>query len=177
MEPGIALKVPYMRPNKVVGALVYRDGGKWSGDLVFRHGPTLRQIGNSEQGHGLDSADLAVNYLESLLHLTRALDKPQCDTLPEEYRGYQEIEFSSYEGTHVFTRRSLVSLARKFARTLPFVYGNSLINYFDYARSMATFDQCTPNEARRAAAFLAANGEFQLQPESPVFLFRLVPAK
>jgi hypothetical protein len=172
MEPGIALRVPYMRANKLVAALVYRDKDGWAGDLVFRHGATLRQIGYSEERYGLASTDLAVNYLGSLLHFTRALSKPQCDTLPDEYRGQQEVEFPPYDGLQfVFSRRSLVSLARKFARTVPFRYGDHLVNHFDYARRMVTFDECPANEARQAAAFLAANGELKLPTELPSFWF------
>jgi hypothetical protein len=69
-----ASTLPYMRPDRLVAAFVYGSEAKWWGDLVFKDGQELRQIGTWPSSP-VSSREAALHHVKRLLSQTKAMIK------------------------------------------------------------------------------------------------------
>jgi hypothetical protein len=68
-----AISTAYMKPENVVGALVYTDGnGNWWGDVVFNKGKKWAQTGTPEDAPA-QSSDDALKYVTSMIAYVKAM--------------------------------------------------------------------------------------------------------
>ena len=68
-----ALSTAFMKPENVIGALVYSDGnGNWWGDVVFSKGEKSFQIGSAEDSPAR-SYDDALEYVKVVIASIKAM--------------------------------------------------------------------------------------------------------
>ena len=68
-----ALSTAFMKPENVVGALVYTDGnGHWWGDVVLRKGAKYHVMGTPDEAP-LQSVDHALEHLKDLIADIKAM--------------------------------------------------------------------------------------------------------
>ena len=79
-----ALSTAFMKPENVIGALVYTDGnGNWWGDVVLNKGKKYHQMGSEEEAP-LQSYDDALEYVKAVIAAIKA--PPREHPLVEEIR-------------------------------------------------------------------------------------------
>ena len=68
-----ALSTAFMKPENVIGALVYTDGnGNWWGDVVFNKGEKCFQMGTQEEAPAR-SYDDALGYVKAVIAYVKAM--------------------------------------------------------------------------------------------------------
>ena len=68
-----AVSTAFMKPENVIGALVYTDGnGNWWGDVVFKKGEKCFQIGTQEEAPAR-SCDDALGYVKAVIAYIKAM--------------------------------------------------------------------------------------------------------
>src|ERR1700751_897325 len=78
-----AVSTAFMRPENVIGALVYSDGnGNWWGDVVFKKGEKRYQTGTQEKAPA-QSYDDALEHVKSMMAQIKAMRE---DPLVQEFR-------------------------------------------------------------------------------------------
>ena len=78
-----AVSTAFMKPENVIGALVYSDGnGNWWGDVVFKKGEKRFQIGTQQEAPAR-SYDEALGYVKSMIAYVKAMRE---DPLVQEFR-------------------------------------------------------------------------------------------
>lgn len=175
IRPTFAASVPYMRPDKLVAALVYATKqkcwgyghkGKWNlrtreawwGDVVFQDGPHLKQVGSPNP---LDSGQSALTYVKRVIYQTRAMTKVPSEALPLDYANLQRIEVCPQpEAQEVigFSKRSIQDLARRFGQMIPDIIAGCLVDQIGLAKAILMNDDSDRRSVKRATAFLLANG-------------------
>ena len=87
------LNTAFMKPENVIGALVYSDGnGNWWGDVVFNKGEKCVQMGSQEEAP-LQSYDEALEHVKAVIAYVKAMrEHPFVQELREKEYDPEQVE-------------------------------------------------------------------------------------